>query len=298
MNKITYSRPFFEEAAPAAVSPKFSIESEAQYKERFEYIQTCSEAFEIKNDMFLKFYDKNRYSNVFSDDEYLFKYANSDRYINATQYSHEELNTCLLLTQGPLLSTVEDFWLMAFETNGPIVCLTNQVEGTAVKTDNYWENSSEVCNETKSAEIVKSIVNGQAFTVISLGNVEMPFGQEQTILSSTFQVTLGEETKVIERHHLANWFDGTACDPNKLVELIEKLGDTAIIHCSAGIGRSGAVAIAHTFIKKHKLTGEIPTEDQIDQEILLLRKMRAGCVQKVEQRKLISETIAAYINKF
>merc|ERR1719323_1529942 len=80
--------------------------------------------------------DLNRYPNVLAYDHSRVRLSLSDQdlYINANHVEIKDVDRQYILTQGPLLKTVDDFWLMVQQNNVPsIVMLCNCVENNMSK---------------------------------------------------------------------------------------------------------------------------------------------------------------------
>ncbi|MCE5315853.1 MAG: tyrosine-protein phosphatase [Parachlamydia sp.] len=69
---------------------------------------------------------------------------------------------------------------------------------------------------------------------------------------------------------------------------------TVIVHCSAGIGRTGVFAVARHFIERYREGGSFPTHKEIDNAVLELRQRRPGSVQNADQLELIEKAIGSY----
>ena len=122
----------------------------------------------------------------------------------------------------------------------------------------------------------------------------------EKVIKRVFAIQLEKEIHVTTHWFYENWIDHSACDEKKLVQLILEMSKTqghGLIHCSAGIGRSGVFFITKLFIDKYKETGKVPEEHEIDYEIHCLRKSRPGAVQNEMQRELISKALKYYIEE-
>ncbi|RWS22024.1 Tyrosine-protein phosphatase Lar-like protein, partial [Leptotrombidium deliense] len=86
-----------------------------------------------------KAYDHSRVVlTTFSDDK------GSSDYIMANYVDGYDLPRKFIATQGPLPSTVNDFWRMVVDTNaGIIVTLTKLVEKNVTKCEKYWADEGE-----------------------------------------------------------------------------------------------------------------------------------------------------------
>lgn len=80
------------------------------------------------------------------DDKTRVKLSGPDDYINASHitFSVGQTKHHYLAAQGPLPTTVADFWRMIWEQDvDVVVMLTQEVEGGKVKCDRYWPELSD-----------------------------------------------------------------------------------------------------------------------------------------------------------
>jgi len=300
------------DASKSKGMPISELESADQYKIRLANINLLSFSISFKGTIGRQQENlhKNRYPDVIPNDEsrVILKHTQTSDYINASWYGEEAI-----LTQGPMYNTKSDLWLMAFENNGIIICVTDQYDsGLKEKTTNYWDKVTEFIPSLSAScgfsvdDAFIEVPKDYAVEDITLGLTVIPIGIPETVIShsdqeiirSAFEVTLGNEKKTLYRLYLKNWPDMGTCSSKLVVKLIDLFPEdlTPIIHCSAGIGRAGVVAIANHFIKAYNQNGTIPTEDEIDAEIIKLRKERPGIIQKYEQRQLITKAILKHIS--
>jgi protein tyrosine phosphatase len=106
----------------------------------------------------------------------------------------------------------------------------------------------------------------------------------------TYQVSVDNVTKKIQRYHFSEWPDFGSIDIKKLAELVdgmEKVQNPNIwVHCRAGVGRTGTLITSY-FVKEKITKGEI-RKDNLDNSlmalILDLRQQRGpGFVQTAGQ---------------
>ncbi|RMX39667.1 hypothetical protein pdam_00025434, partial [Pocillopora damicornis] len=88
---------------------------------------------------------KNRYGNIVAYDHsrVVLEEIEGDKnssYINASYIpTYDEVTMTYIATQGPISTTVDDFWRLVWQENcSTIVMLTNLVEGGKGKCDQYW----------------------------------------------------------------------------------------------------------------------------------------------------------------
>ncbi|XP_013385097.1 tyrosine-protein phosphatase 10D isoform X2 [Lingula anatina] len=197
---------------------------------------------------------KNRFTNILPYDHSRVKLLPTDDedgsdYINANYMPGFSSMREYIVTQGPLPSTVDDFWRMVWEQNcRAIVMLTKCVEKGREKCHQYWPSDSEpamygdlqvtILNETRTPE----------------WNI------------SEFKIAKGEQARNIRHFHYTAWPDfGVPTRPQSLIKFVrtvrEKLpkeGGPIVVHCSAGVGRSG------TFIVLDRLMQHIKDHDSVD----------------------------------
>ena len=145
-----------------------------------------------------------------------------------------------IATQGPLKSTIEDFWEMCFFYDvNLIIMLCKLKENNLEKCVNYWEN------------------NTNKYQIIKTNNDIMI---DNGLIIREFQIVnkVNSTSKNIVQVHLTSWDDHTAPISNyvkiiKIINLVDKLrkNSPVVVHCSAGVGRTG------TFISLYNLYNEI-----------------------------------------
>lgn len=259
---------------------------------------------------------RNRYNNVLPTSRDLVplmhQTSKETAYINASWFEN------MIITQGPFIrgdvDTVADFWMLAFEQGSDIVCLTDPYVQKSrweidEKTFPYWEPrlANRIPDPSQPEIVFKKNVGPEGLEVnLEVRLVEEPLiaveanQQKEKVVKRTFEIKFGEHFKRITHWYFENWKDHSICQPEQLAHLIELLLEKPgqpIVHCSAGIGRAGVFAIVRKFVLLYKETGKIPTDDEIDDAIIDLRKRRPGSVQNREQLLLISDTIAAFIKR-
>lgn len=134
-----------------------------------------------------------------------------------------------IVTQGPLRSTRDDFWRMCWESNSrAIVMLTRCYEKGREKCDEYWPTNA---NFNYYGDISVQLKN----------NVQYPDWDV-----TEFVIKRGNEERTIRHFHFKTWPDFGVVPPQILVRFVRAFRDRVkpdqrpiIVHCSAGVGRSG-----------------------------------------------------------
>ena len=269
----------------------------------------------FKNDI------KEEYSNLVKGtdndsehEKYLYK-GNSklDRYSDIKPYNHNriEINSknkyinaspiniinqkYFILTQGPKKETIEDFWTMVDENECKvIVMLCKNTEDGRKKCEKYWAKKIEMKNYIIS---VSRKNKNDDFKIREIKLINLSSKIEKTIIQI----------------HFIDWPDHGVPDNQygkifetfiKMIELVEKNKGNypAVIHCSAGVGRSG------TFTSMYYLKKEI--EDQINDSnakevkfsifnlVRKIKEMRLYSVQSYFQYQFIYEFANYLLNKY
>jgi len=253
--------------------------------------------------------DKNRYSNVLPFDHSRVRLKNlKNDYVNANFINFN--NKEYISTQAPITSTFRDFWKMVWDQKSTvIVMLTDFIEGDNRKARKYWDNvpmkftydASETINNTE----INIIVTLKSKIFIDDGIVLRKFNLISN--GESHGESNGESNKESDDEHMevlhiqyTNWKDHKTSSINAIKTLIAimNINNTnnglPIIHCSAGIGRSGTFIccdIIKTLILKRK---NINIYDIVSH----LRECRMGMVQTQEQYNFLYKFYNEVSNDF
>jgi len=108
------------------------------------------------------------------------------------------------------------------------------------------------------------------------------------------------EVRPIVQIHCTKWPDlGIPNSCESMVELIDEidqckkgLNDPILVHCSAGIGRTGTFVAIHASLHRDKFGQEI----DIKHLVLHLRSQRVGMVQSTDQYLFIYKVLSYLLN--
>ena len=226
---------------------------------------------------------------------------NKNHYINASGINYKNF----IATQGPKpKKTVEDFWTMIDEQNSKvIVMLCKEVEGGKKKCANYWNDKEEFGIFTKYA--------------ITYEKEEEDNKEQEYIIRELRLHKLNEKDskngdKIVTQIHFTGWPDKGVPDIKNgnvfdhFIEIIKKVdekreGGPVVVHCSAGVGRSGSF-IAMYYLYKEILGQIKENKDEIIFNVFnLVRKMkeqRLHMVQVFEQYKFIYDFVVHVLKKY
>ena len=203
-------------------------------------------------------------------------------YINANYIRGPYKEKAYLATQGPKPETVYDFWRMTYFEQSPlIVMLTNLKEEGKVKCTQYWPVQRE--------EIHKD------FKITLLGEKVYPDFIRRELI-----VKYSKEKHRVTQLHFTSWPDsGFPEYPTKLLNFCKvirgefpySIEKPIIVHCNAGVGRSG------TFILIDAMLELIKRERKVDiyNYFQVLRRDRMQMVQSTEQYIFIHDAIYDFI---
>lgn len=249
-------------------------------------------------------------------------------YINANFISGKEFglnNLMYIATQAPMPSTANDFYQMCWEQNvGSIVVLANEIysdgdespqgmmEMTPTKKAFYNDSNSkydDMLNMNKVQKYWPSLKQSHTFGSIQVTNIEEgPIIDD--ICVRKLEVKIADQpTRIITMYQYAGWPDmGVPKSPKPFLKLIDQLNSEQVeveapkpivVHCIAGIGRTGTFCAVHiTFLqmkeylaKKQLQQQQPPFKFNIYNLAKSLKNMRQGMIQKQEQYVFCYNTI-------
>jgi len=250
---------------------------------------TCIDALKVENR------GLNRYRDVYPYDHsrvHLESHAATD-YINASLVEVDSINRRYILAQGPLPGTVGHFWSMVWEKNTKAVLMLNRViEKGTIKCHQYWP---QVMGETIQCEEVG----------LSVENINAVPGEHYTTATLRIANLVTQESRDVIHFHYTTWPDfGVPSCPDTFLQFLEAVQDSgslssdvgpAVVHCSAGIGRSGTFCLVDSCLVMAEKEG--PEKVSIKSVLLDMRKSRMGLIQTEDQLKFSYISILAGVKK-
>ncbi|XP_074599134.1 protein tyrosine phosphatase non-receptor type corkscrew isoform X2 [Brevipalpus obovatus] len=276
----------------------------AGFWEEFEYLQQleCKHLYSRKEGQRPENRAKNRYKNILPFDYTRVVLRDGDPstgsdYINGniiktrkddgTEIPSKKL---YIATQGPLLDTVNDFWRMLWQENSRVIVMTTkEVERGKNKCARYWPSEGQVkeCAKIK----IKSALEKAS--------------KDYTLRE--FEVTREDSSEVrkVYQYHFTAWPDhGVPSDPGCVLDFLHEVNmrqesikesGPIVVHCSAGIGRTGTFIIIDMIIDQIKKQG-LDCEIDIQRTIQMVRSQRSGMVQTEAQYQFVYLAVAHYID--
>ncbi|XP_023816332.1 tyrosine-protein phosphatase non-receptor type 13 isoform X2 [Oryzias latipes] len=217
---------------------------------------------------------KNRYKNIVPFDTTRVVLGKDGGYINANfiNIPVKEENFLYIACQGPLPTTLGDFWQMVWEQKSNVIAMmTQEVEGGKVKCQRYWPDTprtSEMVDDRLQITLIKDQhLDNFVIRLIDVKDVQT------------------NEIQHVTHLNYIGWPDhGTPTQPEQLLTFISYMrhvyrSGPIITHCSAGIGRSG------TLICLDVVLGLISKDADFDISDIVrnMRLQRHGMVQTEDQ---------------
>uniref|UniRef100_K1PR81 protein-tyrosine-phosphatase n=1 Tax=Magallana gigas TaxID=29159 RepID=K1PR81_MAGGI len=219
---------------------------------------------------------KNRFKTTFPYDHSRVILTEPDKpsndYINANYISGLEEERTYIASQGPKQSTLDDFWTMIWQENvTQIVMLTNLKEGVKVKCIQYWPGNMK---QKHHGNIVIKNVEEKQYAFYIIRKLSVSHKQQN-------------KPRTVMQYHYTTWPDHGTPDPLSLVVFHSHVMRTRtsrnkspiLVHCSAGIGRTGTYIALDALYKAGKASGKI----NVAEYVKIMRTNRMNMVQTYEQ---------------
>ncbi|XP_034255910.1 tyrosine-protein phosphatase non-receptor type 11 isoform X2 [Thrips palmi] len=275
----------------------------AGFWEEFESLQQqeCRHLFSRKEGQKAENRNKNRYKNILPFDHTRVKLKNIDpnepgaEYVNANYIKPEEETLPngppkhYIATQGCLPSTMGDFWHMVWQENTRVIVMTTkEVERGKNKCARYWpeEGQSKEYKKTK----VKNILESKT--------------ADYTLREFSVSMEGSDEERKVYHYHFQAWPDhGVPADPGCVLNFLHDVNarqesivgaGPVLVHCSAGIGRTGTFIVIDMILDQIKRLG-LDCEIDIQRTIQMVRSQRSGMVQTEAQYKFVYLAVQHHI---
>jgi tyrosine-protein phosphatase non-receptor type 11 len=286
----------------------FWEEFESLQQQEFKHLYSRKEGVKPENR------NKNRYKNILPFDDTRVKLKDVDPnvagadYINAnyirwkadysggSELGSDPSGKVYIATQGCLPSTIADFWQMVWQENCRVIVMTTkETERGKTKCARYWPDQG---------------------TTKEYGKIKIKMLMESSIPHYTLREFLVSmdgancERKVFQYHFQA-WPDhGVPSDPGCVLNFLHEVNKrqeslqqelpanqppgAILVHCSAGIGRTGTFIVIDMILDQLKKYG-LDCEIDIQRTIQMVRSQRSGMVQTEAQYKFVYLAVQHHI---
>lgn len=208
-------------------------------------------------------------------------------YINAsTIIDNDPKRPLYIATQGPLVSTIPDFWQMIWEQRCvAIVMLTPLAEEGVNQCARYWPDEGSCTYHQFEIHLVSEHIWCEDYLVRSLYLKNLETG----------------DTRTVTQFHFLSWPNTSIPpSPKPLLELRRKVtkcykghNSPVLVHCSDGIGRTGTYILLDLAIDR-MLKGA--KEIDISATLEHVRDQRAGMVRTKQQFEFALTAVAEEVN--
>uniref|UniRef100_A0A8C3HI25 protein-tyrosine-phosphatase n=1 Tax=Chrysemys picta bellii TaxID=8478 RepID=A0A8C3HI25_CHRPI len=202
-------------------------------------------------------------------------------YINANYirgYGGKEKS--FIATQGPMINTVNDFWQMVWQEDSPVIVMITKLKEKNEKCVLYWPEKRGIYGKVEV--LVNDVQECENYTVRNL------------------TLKQGSQSQNVKHYWYTSWPDHKT--PDSAQPLLQLMLDVeedrmasagrgpVIVHCSAGIGRTGCFIATAIGCHQLKEEGVVDALSIVCQ----LRVDRGGMVQTSEQYEFVHHALSLY----
>ncbi|CAG5127330.1 unnamed protein product, partial [Candidula unifasciata] len=225
--------------------------------------------------------NKNRYKNISAYDhsrvhlqtDVLKSYGD---YINASYIDGYQQKKQFIASQGATKINLEDFVRMLWEQEVEVVVmLTILVEGGKLKCEQYWPNDGEIT----IGEVTVKLTTTQVFADYTIRRLCL--------------YKKAPPVHVLTHFHFTTWPDkDIPTTAWGLVDLEQRVAAIStskpiVVHCSAGVGRTGTFIALHNTLEQIKDTGYMDVFTTVQK----LRQDRINMVQTFQQYEFLHKAV-------
>nr|XP_022311497.1 uncharacterized protein LOC111116787 isoform X2 [Crassostrea virginica] len=226
---------------------------------------------------------KNRFKTTFPYDHSRVVILGSKQgdYINANYIKNADSEVIYIAAQGPKPNTIVDFWKMVWQENVYVIAMvTNLTEGRKLKCEKYWPHSS-TSHMTKEHFILR-LTSQKTYANFVVHNLEI-LNRENN------------ETRHVTHLQYTAWPDHGTPTPLELLVFYHYVSrakdihpeNKLLVHCSAGIGRTGTFIALDALHRQGQTTGRI----NIVEYVHTMREDRMNMIQNANQYGFLYEVL-------
>uniref|UniRef100_A0A452F8K9 protein-tyrosine-phosphatase n=1 Tax=Capra hircus TaxID=9925 RepID=A0A452F8K9_CAPHI len=246
---------------------------------------------------------KNRYKNILPfDTTRVILHDVDDRvpgadYINANYIRSDPeekpghgLGKVYIATQGCLPTTVAAFWAMVHQENTRVIVMTTrEVERGRNKCFRYWPE----------------LHGSQEYGHLHVCNMAEHWAQGYCVRElQVWRPDQEESPRTVKHYQYFSWPDhGVPAEPTGVLSFLDEVNRAQssmpgagpmVVHCSAGIGRTGTIIVIDILVDVIRRQG-LDCDIDVPKTIQLVRRQRSGMVQTEAQYKFVYLALQRYI---
>jgi len=241
-----------------------------------------------------------RYKDIYPYKHNIVKISNDHKMVNAS-WMNVINEKSFIASQAPNDNTLDDFWQMCFEHNVThILMLCKEFEDNKKKCSNYWSTTSKfrdfVVNDCSLSEQDDFIERKRIIVTYIKGkpNIQKTFEHLQ-FKEWPDHSTPNIHNYVLIFEKLFKFADDAREESNNK----KKINNPILIHCSAGIGRTGVFLTLYAICNEIKK--QINSENSVDlifnvfNFVRKLKEMRMFSVENINQYNFIYKFLEQYL---
>ncbi|XP_039732696.1 tyrosine-protein phosphatase non-receptor type 11-like isoform X1 [Pteropus medius] len=275
--------------------------------EEFEMLQQqeCRLLYPRKEGQRLENKPKNRYKNILPFDTTRVVLHGVDDsvpgadYINANyirsdleEKAGHGLGKVYIATQGCLQNTVSAFWMMVLQENTRVIVMTTkEVERGRNKCFRYWPE----------------LRGSREYGCVHVCSVAEYQAQGYCVRElQVWRPDQEEPPRTVKHYQYFSWPDhGVPAEPAGVLSFLDEVNRTQrstpgagpmVVHCSAGIGRTGTIIVIDILVDLMRRQG-LDCDIDVPKTIQLVRRQRSGMVQTEAQYKFVYLALQRYIQR-
>jgi len=270
------------------------IENEGSWLRQYKAVVRMSQQYpyECKVSQKRDNIERNRYADVAPFDHCRVKLKSGDNdYINAS-FLDMDLRQ-YILSQGPLDNTSCHFWQMVWEQNSKAVVMLNKIiEKGHIKCSKYWPADQDHVMVFHSVDLKVTFLKDESNNCYVVRHL---------LLS---KISDDSKSRVVLQFHFTAWPDfGVPSCPDAFLDFLVAVQESGVlnsktdcsvgppvVHCSAGIGRTGTFVLVDICSQHLKNSGNV----NVCEQLLEMRKFRMGLIQTPEQLRFSYLAICQY----
>ena len=186
--------------------------------------------------------------------------ATCSDYINANYMDGYRKRNVYIATQGPLPSTLGDFWRMIWEQQTcTIVMMTKLEERSRLKCDQYWPTKGTECYDSTMQVTLVDFTELSTYSIRTFVIAPVNTYAQLQISSNSNNINF-EMRREVKHFQFTAWPDhGVPDHPTSFLMFLRRVrhanpadSGPIVVHCSAGVGRTGCYIILDTMLERLK----------------------------------------------